>query len=280
MPDWEAPAKLNLDLRIGPVDSGGMHPLCSLAQTIEWTDRILLEEGDEDHLEVVGRDLLEGGDNLVWRAVEALGLDPRPRLHIRLEKAIPVAAGLGGGSSDAAATLRAVGGMLGIDDTTLLGVAPRIGADVAYFLSGGTAIMEGYGERLTPLEDLTGFAVAVAVPPFELATPAVYESWDQLGGPLGPRVTGKALPPSLRSQDELRNDLTPAAIALRPELADWMQDLARRWERTVIMSGSGPACFGFFVDHDEASDALEDVPENRAALAAELRPRGVARIES
>lgn len=279
MPEWVAPAKLNLDLRVGALDRHGFHPLRSLVQTIEWCDRLVVEENEEDHLEVRGADLPEGGDNLVWRAVEALALARRPRLHIRLVKAIPVAAGLGGGSSDAAATLRAVGDLLRLDGQRVTAAAQEVGADVPFLLSGGTARMEGHGERLTALEPLTGFAVGVAVPPFELATPDVYRRWDELGGPVGQELSGAALPPSLRRLDELRNDLTPAAASIRPDLEDWMADLAARWERPVMMTGSGPACFGFFVDPDEAADAAVALHDHRGARAADLRRNGPARVE-
>ena len=88
MGEWEAPAKLNLDLRVGRSDSSGKHPLRSLVQIIDWVDLVTIEEGDEDVLEVEGADLPEGGENLVWRAVEALALAGRPPLVVRLRKHI------------------------------------------------------------------------------------------------------------------------------------------------------------------------------------------------
>lgn len=275
MPEWEAPAKLNLDLRVGAVDSRGMHPLWSLVQTIEWTDLLKIEVADEDHLEVEGGDLPDD-DNLVWKAINSLGVRKRPSLDIRLAKNVPVAAGLGGGSSDAAAAMAATAGLLKIAEAKVTETAPEVGADVLFFLKGGTARMEGYGERVTRLEPLEGFAVAVAVPDFELVTPEVYGRWDELERPIGPEVSGGQLPPALRPYQELRNDLTPAAVSLRADLADWIRDLEERWVRPVLMSGSGPACFGFFVDHDEAADALAEVTVARSTAAADLRPNGVA----
>ncbi len=279
MGEWEAPAKLNLDLRLRPPDATGLHPIRSIFQAVDWLDLLVVEEGDEDALVVEGADLPDDGDNLVWKAVSALGVRDRPPLRIELHKSIAVAAGLGGGSSDAAAALAAVGEIVGLDEATIEAAAPIVGADVPFFLQGGTALVEGYGEVITPQEQLSGFAVAIAVPPFELATPEVYKRWDELGGPTGPEVGGNTLPPPLRRFDELRNDLLPAAVSLRPELADWMSDLGEAWEQPVLMSGSGPACFGFFLDLGEASDAIAAVDEHRAAVAADLRPRGVARRE-
>lgn len=278
MPEWEAPAKLNLDLRVGAVDARGMHPLWSLVQTIEWTDRLEIEMGDDDRLQVDGLDLPDGGENLVWKAIEALGIPQRTSLDIRLVKNVAVAAGLGGGSSDAAAALAATADLLKLPGEAPAKAAPVVGADVPFFLVGGTARMEGYGERLTALEALAGFALAVAVPDFELPTSEVYRRWDDLERPIGPEVSGGLLPPALRIYEELRNDLTPAAISLRPELSDWIRDLQDRWSRPVLMSGSGPACFAFFVDSDEAADALSEAAGSRAVCAADLRPRGVSRI--
>lgn len=278
MPEWMAPAKVNLDLRVGSPSATGMHPLRSLVQAIEWADRLTFEEAREDHLEVVGADLEAGPDNLVWRAVRALGLARRPRLRVVVEKAIPTAAGLGGGSADAAATLSALCEMVGVATDLAATAAPEVGADVAFFLTGGTAWMEGHGEVISPLPPLSGFSLGVVVPPFQLATAAVYRRWDELGEPVGEEVAARYLPPALRPFGELRNDLTPAAVSLVAELADWMGELARRWERPVLMSGSGPSLFSFFLDSDEAESALATVEGHRGAVACDPRPRGVERV--
>ena len=276
--EWEAPAKLNLDLRLRPADARGKHPLRSLVQTIEWVDVLRLEVGDEDQLDISGaaEGIPEGGENLVWKAVTALGLDSRPPLFIALRKEIAAAAGLGGGSSNAAAMLMAVADLLGVSGDRVEEAARDVGADVPLFLGGGTAVIEGYGERVTPVAALTGFAVAVVVPPFELATTEVYSRWDVLDAPVGAEVPTASLPPTLRPAGPMSNDLTPAAVSLLPELADWMVDLSRRWERGIMMSGSGPACFAYFLDEDEAESALGGLAEHRAAKAAALRPRGIA----
>lgn len=280
MSEWEAPAKLNLDLRLRPRDAHGYHPLRSVFQAVEWLDRLRVEEGDEDTLIIEGADLPEGGDNLVWKAISALELPQRPHLRMELDKSIAVAAGLGGGSADAAAALAAVADLMKLESSKVQAAAAKVGADVPFFLTGGTAVVEGYGEQITPEEPLAGLAVAIAVPPFELATPDVYRRWDELEGPTGPELSGSELPPPLRRRfGELRNDLVPAAVSLRPELEDWMHDLGEAWEQPVLMSGSGPACFGFFLDLEEADDALSAVGDHRAAVAADLRPRGVARRE-
>lgn len=284
MPDWEAPAKINLSLLVGPPDRSGFHPLRSLVQTVEWCDTITVEVADgEDRLVVRGADLPTGSDNLVWKAVKALGdaVDGvRPPLDIVIEKRVAVAAGLGGGSSDAAAVLVALADIEGIDGSMLPPVAERIGADVPLFLVGGTCVIEGRGEVVTPRRPgLEGVGVAVVVPPFELSTADVYRTWDALAGPQGPVLGERGVPPVLRSEGPLRNDLYPAAVALRPELSDWRSELESRWGTAVAMSGSGPALFALFPTSEEAADAVAVAPvERRAAAAATTRSLGVARV--
>lgn len=267
-----APAKLNLSLRIRPPDATGYHPLVGLAQSIGWADFLEFEESDEDDLTIAGADLPTDGSNLVWKAIAALRTeaagDDRPvRLH--LTKRVPAAAGLGGGSSDAAAALRLYADHIGYSGD-LDGVGASIGADVPFCLHGGLRWIEGYGERLSgPIEIADDYWVVVAVPPIELSTPAVYTAWDRIGGPEGFAVSGSDLPPSLRRHEALINDLYPAAVACDPSVDDWRAELAGTWDRPVLLSGSGPSLFGFFADEDEARAALAVVPETaRSAFAA------------
>ncbi|HJQ96530.1 MAG TPA: hypothetical protein VJ935_12590 [Acidimicrobiia bacterium] len=277
---WEAPAKVNLSLEVGPREATGLHPLHSLVLCVDWTDVLHFEESDEDHLQIVGADLPDDGENLIWAAVSAIRPGDRPQLRITLEKSIAIAAGLGGGSSDAAATLAAVADLMGRDEEAIRTAAAEVGADVALFLRGGLQWMEGNGERLTREKTLPDFFMAIAVPPFEMETARVYERWDELDQPRGPEVEGRRLPPSLRSQGPLRNDLTPAAISLQPELADFMAELTNTWEQPAMMSGSGPALFALFPDLSEATDAAVSAPAScRHRIAATPRSSGVERLE-
>jgi 4-diphosphocytidyl-2-C-methyl-D-erythritol kinase len=258
-------AKVNLSLRVRPRDAAGYHPVRSLVQSIAWADRLTMEPADEDDFAITG-DLPAEEDNLAWQAATAVrrAIGVRRALRLQLEKHIAVAAGLGGGSADAAAGLVAATGVLrGPAELPSL-LAPGLGSDVPFCLVGGTAWMEGRGEVITAVPLRPDYALAVAVPPFELSTAAVYRRWDQLDGPVGPAVGGRSLPPSLRSFEELGNDLLPAATSLHSDLADWMSDLAERWERPVQLTGSGPACFGFFADDTEATEALRTVTGARA----------------
>ncbi|MGH8924387.1 MAG: 4-(cytidine 5'-diphospho)-2-C-methyl-D-erythritol kinase [Acidimicrobiia bacterium] len=276
---WEAPAKVNLGLEVGPREASGLHPLRSLVLCVDWTDVLRFDESDEDHLQISGADLPDDGENLIWKAVSAIRGGNRPQLDITLEKSIAVAGGLGGGSSDAAATLAAVADLTGRDEEAVLSAAYEVGSDVALFLRGGLQRMEGFGERLTREKAIPDFSVAIAVPPFELSTARVYERWDSLAAPHGPEIDGRRLPPSLRLLGPLRNDLTPAAIDLQPELADFMVELSNTWEQPVMMSGSGPALFGLFPDLSEAEDAAAAPPACRHRQAASPRSNGVERID-
>ena len=281
MTAYESPAKLNLALLVEPPRSDGYHPLESLVQTIDWLDLLEVEEGDEDNLVIDGVADLDPEDNLITRSLKAIRARGFvPPLDIRLEKRIPHAAGLGGGSSNAAAALIAAVEVGRLPVSTAEETGPSIGADVALFFTGGTLLMTGTGEVTEPLQPLSGFAVAVAVPPFEISTSEVYQRWDVLEGPIGEVIIPRLLPPLLRDGIPIRNDLTPAAFDVEPGLADFMADLRVRWGGPVAMTGSGSGCFAFFPDLDEATDAATTVTGmSRAAVGARLRPRGVSRVD-
>ncbi len=275
---WSAPAKINLSLRIGRPRSDGYHPLDSLIQTIDWRDQLRFRDADDDELRVEGADLTTDGDNLVWRAVESLQVKDRSPVEVTLEKQIPFGAGLGGGSSDAAAVIAALGDRYRLSAEARQAAALRVGADVTFFLTGGTARMEGIGERITRLDPLVGFVVGVVVPDYRLSTPDVYRGWDRLGHPSGDVVEARRLPPALRGV-EVVNDLTPAATDLEPALGDLIVDLEGRWERPVMMSGSGSALFACFADLDEATDAMSAASDAGETRACALTPQGVHRLD-
>lgn len=263
----QAFAKVNLSLQVRPPDRTGYHPLRSLVRSIDWADELEISLADDDAFSVDGADGVPADEsNLVWRAIEAVrgaGAVRRP-VRAHLAKSIPPAAGLGGGSADAAAALTVASRLLRfVGDLGTLG--RELGADVPFCLTGGSAWMEGHGELLSPAPADDDFAVAVIVPPFELPTARVYRRWDELEGPEGPAVDGRDLPASLRDLAPLRNDLTPAAVSLRPELGDWIADVSGIWGQPVLMSGSGSALLGLFPTFEEAADAARSVSGTRAA---------------
>lgn len=242
-----------------------------------------MSESDEDVLIVDGADLDTGGDNLVWRAIQALreATGAAVPVSVHLLKRLPVAAGIGGGSADAAAALVLYHDMLSGVDVDLPAIGAGVGSDVPMCLTGGRQLMTGYGEELTSLGiQADDHWMVCAVPPFELSTPAVYRAWDVLGEPRGPEVAGRAVPPSLRDLGPLRNDLLPAARAVAPDLGDWIETLSDLWDRPVLLSGSGPTLFAFFSDRDEADEAAQVVPrEARAVKAVRPTATGVDRDE-
>ena len=277
MTTYEAPAKLNFSLLIHPPRPDGYHPLESLVQTIEWCDLLEVGPGDE------GTDTLDSEieDNLIETALAELRKTTHvPPLTMRLSKEIPLEAGLGGGSADAAAALIAGADIIGLSRTSLAEVAIRVGSDVPLFLTGGTLTLRGRGEEIEPVAPAGDFSVAVVVPDFGLGAREVYQRWDRLEGPEGDAVSDDLLPPALRGGMPMRNDLLPAAIDLEPRLGDFMSDIASAWGTTVCLTGSGSACFAYFATLDEASDAAAAVADMvHVGRGVDLRAHGVARLE-
>lgn len=276
---YEAPAKLNLSLHVMPPADNGYHPLVSMVQTIEWVDLLEVSGSDEgsDSLVVVGS-AVDAEENLVLKAVQAARNEfAVPPLGLALHKMLPVEAGLGGGSSDAAAALLAAGDAASWPGD-LEGIASGVGADVPLFLAGGTVMVGGFGERIERRRPLGDFAVAVVVPEFGLGTADVYARWDELEGPEVEPIPDEHLPPSLRGDMPMRNDLLPAALALAPQLGDFMADVSSLWNAPVSLTGSGSACFGYFASVDEASDAATATSHLcSVARGTVLRDHGVAR---
>jgi len=209
-----APAKLTVTLRVTGVRADGYHLLDSEMVALDLAD--ILEFRDGDGLELVGGPSVPVDDsNLVRRALRAVGR----RADVRLHKHIPMGAGLGGGSSDAAAVLR----WAGVDDLSL---AASLGADVPFCLVGGRARVQGIGEILDPLP-YRARTFTLLTPPLFVSTPAVYRAWDDLGGPSadGP------------------NDLEPAALVVEPRLAEWRDRLGDATGQTPTLAGSGSTWF-------------------------------------
>lgn len=271
----EAFGKLNLSLLVGRRRSDGYHPVRTRLQSVDHGDLLSIEEADDDRFEVVG-DAPDDESNLAWRALTAARQQVATRpVELSLTKRIPPGSGMGGGSADAASVLWWASDSRGLPRAAAEDIARSLGADVAFCLRGGSAIGEGRGDELDHLPTPTDHAYGVVVPPFELSTPTVYRRWDELDEPVGPEVPNRALPPSLRDGEPIRNDLLPAALAVRPDLGDLMADLADRWGRPVLMTGSGSALFAFFADHDEAAAAIDEEAGWSLAVAAE--PAGSGR---
>ncbi len=275
-------AKVNLALAVYPAAADGFHPLRGLFQSISMSDTIQIEPSSDDEITVSNDESPSDNTNLAWVAFESARRAVRMSApaSVSVDKRIPAGAGLGGGSADAACVIGLMQNRHGFDDEMACDIAAAIGSDVPFALTGGTAIVEGRGDRIDAQLPLTGFSLCVVVPPFSLETPAVFKEWDRLGGPIGPDVPETDLPPILRGGLPIRNDLYPAALSLDDRIGDWRDDLERRWGVSVSMTGSGSALFAFFESVDEAASAAEavDLPV-RAADAVSLVDRGWEQID-
>lgn len=274
----EAYAKVNLGLRVGRLRDDGFHPVSGIFQSVRIVDRLTIEAAENDAITASGgQPVADDLNNLAFKAaaaVRAVAQVDVP-LGMTLDKSIPSAAGLGGGSADAAAGLALAGRLFNVVPGVLAGLAPELGSDVPFCLVGGTARVAGRGEDIESLPQLTGFSLAIVVPPIELSTPAVFRRWDEMEEPAGLRMPQQALPPQLRSEGDLHNDLYPAAATIAVELDDWRADLEEAWGRPVMLSGSGPSLYGFFLDQDEAASAAATIPRGaRFAEACDLSSAG------
>ncbi len=275
------PAKLNLQLAVGPPRADGYHGLVTVFHAVSLFDEVTVEPAARDTVRVTG----EGADrvpadqdNLALRAVAALRAalprrSARPGgVHVTIAKRIPVAAGLAGGSADAAAALVACNELWasGLTQQRLEEIAATVGSDVAFALVGGTAVGRGRGEQLTPaLVPATQYHWVLAFADGQLATPTVYAALDRLRGPGG---TGGGQPPgsahlggvappetappdldaglmsALRSGDAARvggrlsNDLQPAALSLFPALRKTLAAGLELGALGALVAGSGPTC--------------------------------------
>jgi 4-diphosphocytidyl-2-C-methyl-D-erythritol kinase len=259
----EAPAKINLCLYLGPRLPDGYHLITSIFEPVTLSDSIRATESDRDEVICPGVE----GENLVAQALRVLRSEgwEGPPLRVEIEKRIPVAAGLGGGSADAAAVLRMAAGEVG----DLAGIAALIGADVPSQLDPMPCLVEGVGQKITTLPRPAEHWVVLL--PFEsgLSTAAVFAEADRMGlpkksGDLAPiseklwAVASGAVSP-LDYPGLLVNDLEPAALSLMPEIGSAKDRLADAGAGHVGMTGSGPTVFGLFRTRQEALAAAETI---------------------
>jgi 4-diphosphocytidyl-2-C-methyl-D-erythritol kinase len=237
----DAPAKLNRELRVGPRRGDGFHGIRSRFASIDLADRIEASESDRLELQCDAPDVPRDRRNLVLRAAvalaESLGVEARGRLT--LVKRIPAGAGLGGGSSDAATTIRLLCRLWGQTPSggELSRLAASLGSDVPFFLSGGEADVTGRGERVAEAANVPEARVMLLVPPFPIPTAEVYAAFDALGpAPAAPErldveSSGRFLGP---------NDLERAVVAVRPEMCAYLET-GRRVAVECGVTGSGSA---------------------------------------
>ena len=287
------PAKVNLQLAVGPPRADGYHELVTVFHAVSLFDEVTVRPADRTSVRVSGADAAAvpaGRANLAVRAAAALARAARPRgasaaVAIEIRKRIPVAAGLAGGSADAAAALVACNELwqAGLSAAELSAVAAGVGSDVAFALLGGTAVGRGRGEQLTVALAAGTYHWVLAFSPGGLSTPEVYAACDRLRAARAARASGLAAGPpapqlstelmaALRSADPaavgplLSNDLQPAALSLRPELRRTLSAGRELGAIGAMVSGSGPTCAFLAADARHARD-----------LAVSLTGAGVCR---
>jgi 4-diphosphocytidyl-2-C-methyl-D-erythritol kinase len=265
------PAKINLQLAVGPLGADGYHDLVTVFHAVSLFDEVTVVPAGTDGVTVSGEGVAHvpaDGDNLALRAVRALRSaiasggggraatadDGQPGVAVTISKNIPVAAGLAGGSADAAAALVACNELwdAGLSAQELCEVAAAVGSDVAFALLGGTAVGRGRGERLTPaLVSPTRYHWVLAFADGRLSTPAVYGALDRLRGsqPLAEPELSAELMSALRAGDATRlgralaNDLQAPAISMFPALRKTLAAGSELGALGALVSGSGPTCF-------------------------------------
>jgi 4-diphosphocytidyl-2-C-methyl-D-erythritol kinase len=272
-----ANAKVNLVLRVGPPRDDGMHPLCSLFAALELADEVRAAPRDDgagdDEIVCPG----VAGDNLAASALAAFRAtgagNPLPALRVEIDKRIPVAAGLAGGSADAAAVLRAANALAGtpLSSAELRELAAGLGSDVPSQVEPAHAIVSGIGERVERV-DLLPMTLVLVAQDEGLSTAAVYAELDRLGGhaaELDPEpLRALAMAESVGELAAgLVNDLQPAALSLRPDLTKPLDALQGAGAVGAAVTGSGPTTFGLFENHVAAERAAATIDGQRAAVA-------------
>jgi 4-diphosphocytidyl-2-C-methyl-D-erythritol kinase len=243
-----SPAKVNLFLRILRRRSDGYHELASLFQTIALCDTLQVAFSDSDKLDCNDRTLPTGPSNLIWKAVNLFREKTGRQFCLRmfLDKRIPVKAGLGGGSSNAATALWAINTLLGnpVAQSEILQWAGEIGSDVPFFLSHGTAYCTGRGEIVQPIPLISPQSVSIFKPRGGLSTPQVYNNLNV--DSLLQRSPEVSLQAFLNGSPEYYNDLELPAFKLMPTLLSLKKNLVESGFDHVLLAGSGAAlvCFG------------------------------------
>lgn len=266
--DIKAYAKINLGLDVVQKLPNGYHEVRMIMQAVGIYDELTLEKTDAGiYLTTDSGELPTDENNLIYRAARLMQqtyqIEGGVRIHLR--KTIPIAAGMAGGSTDAAATMKGMNNLfgLGLSVPELMDLSVRIGADVPYCILGGTALAEGIGEKLTSLPAAPTCHVLIAKPDINVSTKYVYEHLDSAGIQHHPDIDGMvsairagSLPGIL---ERLENVLEAVTIPLYPVIADLKKRMLELGAAGSLMSGSGPTVFGIFTDREKASDAYEQL---------------------
>ncbi len=267
------PAKVNLYLKVVGRRPDGYHDLITVMQALTLADELTItRQGGDIHLECDRLDLPLDEGNLAVRAARAFqeASGQRFGVHLRLAKHIPVAAGLGGGSSDAAGVLRGLNRLLNapLSFSQLTAVARRLGADVPFFLLDGPALGQGIGDLLTPIT-LPPLWYVLLNPGFAVATAAVYAGLQPpFAAPSQTQVEEMLQAPPATW---LHNDLEVVTLRQHPELTAYKEALRQQGAQGVLMSGSGPTLFGIFADEVSAVQAASRLRADTGLWTAAVR---------
>lgn len=267
-------AKINLYLEVTGKRPDGYHDLVSVMQTVSLADTLTFRacEGNAAHLFCDAAGLPTDGKNLVIRAANAFFAvyGAAFGVEITLQKRIPAAAGLGGGSADAAATLRGLNRMAGcpFSPGKLREIALAVGADVPFLVEGGTALCRGIGERIAPAQNRADGVFVVAIRGEGVSTPAAFAELDRLFGEYAdylPKNSPEGLLGALTQGDRHRaaallyNSFEEAVLPLRPAARELKEALLEGGAAAALMSGSGPSVFGWFDNENTAERAAKNL---------------------
>lgn len=289
-----APGKINVHLGVGGLGKDGYHELATVFQALNLGETLTLVPGGNGSIVVRGKyadaDVPQGDANFARRAVNLLisalederDVDVLRDLDIVIDKQVPVAGGMGGGSADAAAALCGAAHLIGgVDDGLLHDCAVEVGADVAFLLRGGTAIGHGRGEKLSPVLTRGSFHWVMATSASQLSTPTIYSRFDDLNPDPEPAVVPAEVLTALAAgdlgtlADAAANDLTEAAVSYMPELAEVMKAGRDAGALLPLLSGSGPTIGFLAPDAHHALDLAVLLQATRGVNEA-LRTTGPA----
>lgn len=271
-----SPAKINLSLNVLGRRADGYHDILTVMQKIDLADEIDLSLSPHDGIRIHCDDPAVPTDsrNLMYRAAERLltTADIPPGVEISLKKRIPVAAGLGGGSSDAATVMKLLNEATGLHlgENRLVELGAGIGSDVPFFISTSVAaIATGRGEKIEPISITRPYVYLLVCPPLEVSTAWAYESFDgmahpQAGGKTGSQEMKSGLENGTFWSRHARNDLESATAARHPEILEIKNQLLRNGALYSAMSGSGPSVFGVFNEPSECQKAFSVLRSTRA----------------
>tara|TARA_B100000029_G_scaffold508384_1_gene595127 strand:- start:2002 stop:2871 length:870 start_codon:yes stop_codon:yes gene_type:complete len=262
-----APAKINLGLEIVRRRSDGYHDVVTVLQALEFGDTIHLAETNAESID--GQPSVAGlthQSDLAFRAAYELRklIAPHRGVNIHVEKRIPVAAGLGGGSSNAAAVLLGLEALWGANRASVHQVARSLGTDVSFFLDPQTTLGLGRGDDLRPLSAAPRRWVVLARPERSLSTPAVYAKSlpDHWSGGRNTLALVDAIQDGRIEHSLLLNNLQAAAMSLVPEIEVILKSLLKTGARPALVSGSGPTCFGLYNEENTAQAAQHELAEH------------------